>query len=138
MNTRDNRMDEGFSLVEALVASAVLATALLALAQLLAMAVTANGAAGRATYATALAIQTLETMHAATWEGLNERIGTVTDLLDRTGVSVDGVSSPAVYTRESTVTQLAADPTNTRVIDVSVRVGLVTRRLVSARTRTMP
>jgi len=132
------RTEEGFSLVEAMVATAILATALLALAHLLAMTVTANGTAGRATYATALAAQKVEAMHAATWEGLDASAGTVTELLDRAGVTVDGVSSPAVYTRQSTVTALAADPMNTRVIDVSVRVGLVERRLVSARTRMTP
>ena len=130
--------NEGFSLVEAMVATAILATALLALAQLLAMTVTANGVAGRATYATTLAAQKLETLHATTWEGLDENVGTISELLDRAGGVVDGISSPAVYVRQSTISALAADPLNTRVIEVSVRVGSVERRLVSTRTRTIP
>ena len=116
----------GFSLVEAMVATAILATALLALAQLLAMTVTANAVAGRATHATTLAAQKLEFLHAQAWEELDAQVGTTTELLDRGGV------------RRSTISAPAADPLNTRVLDVSVRVGLVERRLVSARTRTMP
>ena len=138
MNTHDSRVDEGFSLIEALVATGMLAATLLTLSHLLAMTVAANASVGSATYATALAAQKIETLQATTWEGLDAGAGTATESLDRAGGVVDGGSTPAVYTRQASVAASPVDPAGTRVLAVTVRVGRAERRLVAVRTRIDP
>jgi prepilin-type N-terminal cleavage/methylation domain-containing protein len=59
--------ERGFSLVEVLVATGILTTALVALAQMIAMSVSANTAAKNTTFATVLAEQKLEQLRALTW-----------------------------------------------------------------------
>jgi len=132
------RSHTGFSLLEAMVATAILATVLLGLAQLLAMTVTATGVASRETYATTLAARRLESLHAMTWEAFERTPALVTEFVDRTGTSGGGAPGSAVYLRQSTVAALGAAPSDTRVIEVRVRAGLVDRRLVSVRIRVSP
>jgi Tfp pilus assembly protein PilV len=95
----------GFSLLEALIAAAILASALLALAQLLAFAVKTTAAAGRMTAAALLAAQKVEELRAGSWGELQP-----------------GTDSPAAgFTRTWTVTPLAADPDHVALVEVLVR-----------------
>lgn len=76
----------GFSLVETLVASVILATTLVSLAELIGMAVKSNASARTSTVATVLAAQKLEQLRALTF-GFNARGGPITDTTTETGVS---------------------------------------------------
>ena len=60
----------GFFLLEALIAAAILASALLALAQIIALATSATSAAGRMTDAALLAAQKVEQLRAGSWSEL--------------------------------------------------------------------
>jgi prepilin-type N-terminal cleavage/methylation domain-containing protein len=59
--------DEGFSLLEVMIASGILATALIALAQLFVVALAANTSSRSTTYAAVLAEQKMEELRALTW-----------------------------------------------------------------------
>ena len=59
--------DGGFSLLEVLIATAMLATAVVSLAELFAVSTRANLASRRTTYASILAAQKLEELRALTW-----------------------------------------------------------------------
>ena len=59
--------EAGFTLAETLVATAILATSLVGLAQLLAISVSTNSSARANTFATVLAEQKLEQLRALTW-----------------------------------------------------------------------
>jgi prepilin-type N-terminal cleavage/methylation domain-containing protein len=132
------RAERGFSLLELLVASTLLAVGLLALAQLLALASTANAAAGRATYATALAADKLEELRALTWESLQRQAGESADRLDGAGRPREGAFGAAAYTRRWVIDPLPADPHNTFVIQVIVSSRRDDARVVSVRTRRAP
>ena len=115
--------DDGFSLVETLVASSILATALLSLAQLLTLAASANDAAGRLTHATLLAVQKVEDLRASS----------------STAAEGTGVDSPAAgFNREWSITPLASDPEHVVVIDVVVRARGRATGMVALRTRNIP
>ena len=75
----------GFSLAEVLVATGIMTSALLALAQLFAMAVTANTESKNTTFATALAEQKLEQLRALSW-GFDTQGLPVSDTSTDTGV----------------------------------------------------
>jgi type II secretory pathway pseudopilin PulG len=64
---RRSRSEGGFSLIEVMLASGILATALIALAQLFVVALTANTSARSTTYATVLAEQKVEELRGLTW-----------------------------------------------------------------------
>jgi prepilin-type N-terminal cleavage/methylation domain-containing protein len=132
-----NRSELGFSLIELLVATTILAVALLSLAQLLAVATAANASAGRATYAAVLAAEQLERLRALSWESLRARTGESIDGLDRSGAPLD-TTSPAAYRRRSRIDPLPADPGNALVIQVSVIGRGEVARIVTVRTRTAP
>lgn len=88
----------GFSLVEVLVATGVLATGLLTLAQLLAMAYAANVAARQATSAMALAVQKIEEIRA---NPVAAALGSI-EYADERGALVGtggGAPARAVYVR---------------------------------------
>ena len=98
----------GFSLIEVMVATGLLTTALVALAQLLAMSVTANTAAKNTTFATVLAEQKLEQLRALTW-GFDENGLPLSDSTTDTAVDPEdpnsgtGLSpSPAAALQEDT------------------------------------
>lgn len=133
--TRDQR---GFSLLEVVIAGAILAAAVLTLAQLIATTITANASAGRSTYLTALAAQKIEDLQASSWDWLDGNTGEFTDQLDRRGVTVEGAPETVVFTRQWTVVPWASDPANTRILDVTVRTGLDEVRMASVRTRMAP
>ena len=129
--------DDGFSLIEVLVAAAILAVGILSLAQLLATTVSANAAAGRTTDATVLAAQKLEDLRAEPWSALEANIGESADSLDRSGRSIDA-SSAAAFRRRWFVEPWFGDPANTLVIRVIVTTAREEAATVTVRTRTSP
>lgn len=117
------RDEHGFSLLETLVASSILSTALLSLAQLLALAASANDAAGRLTHATLLAMQKVEDLRASSASALEG----------------SGADSPAAgITRAWSISALASDPEHTVVIEIVVRTRGSATRMVALRTRDVP
>jgi prepilin-type N-terminal cleavage/methylation domain-containing protein len=63
--TRDQRKDEGFSLIEVMVAIVILTVGLLSLAQMMVVATNSNSLSGRMTSCSALAKEQLERLKAA-------------------------------------------------------------------------
>jgi Tfp pilus assembly protein PilV len=109
----------GFSLLEALVAAAILAAALVSLAQLIAFAVRATAAAGRMTDAALLAAQKVEQLRAGSSSELQS-----------------GTDSPAAgFTRTWTVTPLGADPDYVVVLEVLVRAPGDQTRMVALKAK---
>jgi Tfp pilus assembly protein PilV len=112
----------GFFLLEALIAAAILASALLALAQIIALATSATSAAGRMTDAALLAAQKIEQLRAGSWSELQP-----------------GTDSPAAgFTRTWTVTPLAADPDYIALVEVLVRMPGGQTRMVALKTKQEP
>jgi Tfp pilus assembly protein PilV len=113
------RDPRGFSLLDALIASAILASALLSLAQLIAVAVKTTAAAGRMTDAALLASQKVEELRAGSWSELQS-----------------GADSPAAgFARSWTVTPLAADPDNVALLEILVRTAGSQTRMVALKTK---
>ena len=109
----------GFALLEALIAAAILAAALLSLAQLIAFAVRTTAAAGRMTDAALLAAQKVEELRAGSWGELQS-----------------GTDSPAAgFTRTWTVTPTAADPDYVMVLEILVRAPGGQTRMVALKTK---
>jgi prepilin-type N-terminal cleavage/methylation domain-containing protein len=131
------RAEHGFSLIEVLVAAAILAVGILSLAQLLAMTVSANAAAGRTTDATVLAAQKLEDLRAEPWSVLEANIGEAADFLDRSGGPID-TSSAAAFRRRWFIEPWFGDPAHTLVIRVIVTTAREEAATVTVRTRTSP
>jgi prepilin-type N-terminal cleavage/methylation domain-containing protein len=129
---------DGFSLIEVLVASLILTVGLVSLAQLLALAVEANAAAGRVTYAAAIAAQKMEELRAQPWQALQQHSGESVDYLDRAGRMARGPSGTAAFTRRWSIEPLPAGAGHTLVIQVIVNGHREEARLVSVRTRTDP
>ena len=80
------RADAGFSLIETLVATALLATAVVALAQLSGIAARSNAGSRNTTYAAVLAGQKLEELRALAWRFDDQGVP-VSDLTTDTAVS---------------------------------------------------
>ena len=119
MPVRALRDTRGFSLLDALIAAAILASALLSLAQLTAFAVKTTAAAGRMTDAALLASQKVEQLRAGSWSELQS-----------------GTDSPrAGFTRAWTITPLGADPDYAAVLEVLVRAPGGQTRMVALKTR---
>jgi prepilin-type N-terminal cleavage/methylation domain-containing protein len=111
------RSARGFSLIEVLVAAGVLASGLLALAQVMALASRANVAARAATTATILAAQKMAQLRSApeadAWDG--------SDVVDRWGrVTIGEDGEGAVFERRWRIQPLAGSPT---ALVIEVRVG---------------
>lgn len=131
------RAERGFSLLELLVASAILIVALVSLAQLLALATAANASAGRATYAAVLAEDQLEHLRSLTWESLRGQPGEWVDELDRSGRPL--VAGPSgAYRRRVRIDPLPTDPDNALVIEVIVTGRGEVARIATVRARTAP
>ncbi|HEY3157914.1 MAG TPA: hypothetical protein VGJ78_03055 [Vicinamibacterales bacterium] len=110
------------SLLETLIASAILATGLLSLAQLLGVATTATAAAGRATHAALLASQKVEELRACPSPPIEQ-----------------GGDVPAPgYQRDWSVVPLPSDPDHLALIDVVVRVQRTATRMVAIAARPTP
>ena len=116
------RWSAGMSLLETLIASAILATGLLSLAQLLGLATTATAAAGWATHAALLASQKIEELCAHPAVPLGH-------YADR--------PAPG-YTREWSVAPLPSAPDGVAVVEVVVRVRGADTRMVAAVPKTRP
>ena len=113
---RDTR---GFSLLEALIAAAILASALLSLAQLIAFAVKTTAAAGHMTDTALLAAQKIEELRAGSWGELQP-----------------GTDSPAPgFTRTWTVTAMSADPDYMVLLEVLVRTPGSQTRMIALKTK---
>jgi Tfp pilus assembly protein PilV len=109
----------GFSLLEALIAAAILASALLSLAQLIAFAVRTTAAAGRMTDAALLAAQKVEELRAGSWAELQP-----------------GTDTPAAgFTRTWTVTPMGADPDHLVLLEVLVGAPGGRTRMVALKTK---
>ena len=110
---------DGFSLVEVMVATGLLVTAVVTLAHVYTVATQANLASRHATYATILAAQKIEEFRASPPTD-------ATRAEDRVGV----------YTRQWSIEPLPADPADSVVIQVLVTPGA--GRLVTIQTRKAP
>lgn len=117
---RRSTSEGGFSLVEALVASTLLATALAGLAHLFVVASRANIHARDTTYATVLAAQKLEELRAGVFP--EHTAGESIERLDARGrVLADGADARhATYQRRWTIEPLPAYPLDAVVISVVV------------------
>ena len=120
---RDPRNDSGFSLIEALIAAAILGAAVTSLAQLLIFGTTASAAAGQTTRASLLAADKIEELHATS--------------VDLVGTNVADTPAPGV-TRAWTVTALPSDPVNLALVEVTVRTGKTDAHMFAVQRRTAP
>ena len=147
--------DEGFSILEVLVATTVLTVGLVAMAQLFAISAKANGGARATTFAVVLAGQKLEHLRGLTWgfdlagapvsdADLNPSpAGTLQDNVDGYVEYLDGSGNAAVgpggaiYIRRWSIEPLPTDPNNTLVFQVLVtrRIAGDDVRVVSVKTR---
>ncbi len=140
----NNRMQRGFSLVETIVATSLLATALVALAQLVGAGVQ-SGAAPRARAATTLmAEQKMEQLCALPWATLATMAPDATDYLDTAGdeqcAAAHQACGDAVYVRRWSATP-ASFSIGVLILEVDVRLvgkGHGSTTLVSARARMTP
>ena len=137
-------MQRGFSLFETIVATSLLATALVALAQLVGAGVQ-SGAAARARAATTLmAEQKMEQLRALPWATLAAMAPGATDYLDTAGdeqcAAADEACGDAVYVRRWSATP-ASFSSGVLILEVDVRLvgkGHGSTTLVSARARMTP
>ena len=122
-------MQRGFSLVEVVVAMAIMITATIAVAQLSIVAVRANRVARSTTVATVLAVQKMEQLQSAGWtelttspsDALVHNTNGYCDFLDRNGRTLAAGTSPpvgAVFVRRWAIDPLATG--DALVIQVSV------------------
>ena len=122
-------MQRGFSLVEVVVAMAVMSTAAMAIAQLAIMSVRVNRIARSTTVATVLAVQKMEQLQAAAWaelaaspaEVLDWNTDGYCDFLDGNGRTLAAGTSPpggAVFVRRWALSPIAAG--DALVIQVAV------------------
>jgi len=146
--------ERGFSLLEALIATGILAASLVSVAHLFGLAIRSNIAARSTTAATVLGQQKLEELRALPWTGLSqspasaleENAAGFVDYVDQFGENRGGGADPsagAIYTRRWAIEALPPTP-DTVVIQVRVmRTSLRSAagrlpeeaRLITARTR---
>jgi prepilin-type N-terminal cleavage/methylation domain-containing protein len=134
--------ERGFSLLEVLVATTILAVGLAALAHLFAMSTNANKQARATTVATVLAIEKMEQLRGLMWgfdnlgveladprlavspsDSLRRNTAGFCDFLDKTGQPLaEGTDPPlsTVYVRRWSIERLPADPDNVLVLQVMV------------------
>jgi hypothetical protein len=119
-------VQRGFSLVEAVIASSLLAGALVILAQFVAAGVQSGAAARARAAATLIAEQKMEQLRALTWAAIVAAPADSTDYLDAAGEErcrgAHGPCGDAIYVRRWTVTPA---PSSTGVIIIEVDVRLV-------------
>ncbi len=129
MVNRSWRGDEGFSLVEVLVAAGILASAVVAVAHLFVLSARANFAARRVSDASILAGRKLEELRAdgalspSPAGALQENTAGYVDFVDALGNTLAGSGSApgaAVYTRRWSIEPLPANPADALVLQVLV------------------
>ena len=125
--------DRGFSLLEALVATSIVAVGVAALAQLSGLALYANVQARQTSIAPVLAQQKIEELFAEAAVGgltrspagtLESDVQGFCDFLDRTGQTLGAGAAPpagAAYVRRWSVDPLPASPHHTSILQVLVR-----------------
>jgi len=126
----------GFSLIEVLVASSLLAVGIAGVAPLFATSSRANDAARHATYAAVLAAQKIEEIRAAPFP--DSTGGELAEFVDANGTATTD-SDRSAYQRRWTIEPLPNHPVETVVISVAVSQRHAARslvRLVTIRTRT--
>jgi hypothetical protein len=124
----------GFALTEVLVAAGLIATGLLALAQLMAMTIAVNAGAAHDTSATLLAAQKIEELRTCATGPQSESI----EHIDSSGRVVgSGSSLPlgAIYLRRSAVRAMPSAPARLLVIQVSVEPVAFAARSAERRRR---
>lgn len=102
-SSRSRQSEEGFSLVEALIASGILIAGVASAVQLFLLAASSTQAAGARTQATIQAAQKAEQLRAAAWEDV-----------------VSGEDTAGSFIRRWTVTPLPEDPEGTVAVYVVV------------------
>src|SRR5688500_7470724 len=145
--------DQGFSLLDSLIACVLLAGAVMALSHLLALGAAQNLGSRHMTRSAILAAQKIEELHPQVLapsppSTLEEDTTGYVDYLDSFGDVLDAGAGPppaTAYIRRWSIVPLAAEPANTQVIQVLVRpnVGMTSGamavrgevRLVTARRR---
>ena len=115
--------NDGFALVDALIASVILSVAIASLAQLIVGAAAANAAAGRATIAALLAADKLEELRAASPSA--------------TGGATEDMPRPG-FTREWFISDPSSHPHRISVIQVLVRTSGNEIRMVAVGPRPAP
>jgi len=145
MDRQSSRGFSGFSLIETLVATAVLTIGVLGLAQLLVMATAANRNARTVTTAAVLARSKMEELRAVPFDSLTasppgalaaDTPGFV-DYLDASGADLDARAG-AAFVRRWAIAPLASNPLNATVLQVLVQTTAAyagETRLMSLRTR---
>jgi prepilin-type N-terminal cleavage/methylation domain-containing protein len=125
--------DRGFSLLEVLVATSIVAVGVSAIAQLAFLALYANGQARQTTIAPVLAQQKIEELFADAAAGgltqspagtLESDVNGFCDSLDRTGQTLGAGPAPpadAAYVRRWSIEPLPASPHHTSILQVLVR-----------------
>ena len=132
-----NGRADGFSLVEVLVATSVLAVGLVSLVQLALLAQAANRSAALVTVAAMLAQNKMEQLRGSSWPDASE---SCCEYFDVHGGGLPGGAGPPVgtaFVRRWTIEPVAAFPDSARVLQVWVTPvsGAAPVRLVSIRSR---
>jgi len=132
----------GFSLLEVLIATTIVAVALTALAELFSLAINANRAAKTLTIATVLAVEKMEQLRSLTWgfdasgvpvadprlatfpfDALRRNTSGFCDFVGANGQSLGEATTPpagAIYVRRWSIEPLPSDPANALVFQVLV------------------
>jgi prepilin-type N-terminal cleavage/methylation domain-containing protein len=126
------RKDDGFSLLEALVATSIMAVGIAALAQLAGLSLYANGQARQTTVAPVLAQQKIEELVAEAAVGglapspagtLASDVAGYCDFVDRAGRPLGAGPAPpadSAYARRWSIEPLPASPAHTSILQVLV------------------
>lgn len=137
-------MQRGFSLVETIIATSLLAVALVTLVQFIGLSVQSGVAARARTATTLMAEQKMEQLRALPWSVIAAMPAGVTDYLDAAGnercINASVPCGEAVYVRRWSASPAAFSP-GLLIIDVDVRAvghGHGSTTLVTARARLTP